>query len=117
MIKKLKCFILILTLLFCACKTPTNTVTTPQENVYEYSVMKYTLNRVFTVTQVDSMITADKLSPLNKWIQCEVSLKGKRTKQYLFIKSLKQDGELIYTVTDLNNDTYKCTKRITEDKE
>lgn len=116
MLKKFKCFILLLMLCFCACKTPTGTIAEQQPTVYEYSVMKYTLNRVFTVTQVDSMITADKLSPLNKWIESEISYQGKTTKQYLFIKSLKKDGELIYTVTDLNNNTYKCTKRITEDK-
>jgi hypothetical protein len=103
-------------LCFCSCKTPTITNNEPQPVVYEYSVMKYTLNRIFTVTQVDSMINADKLSPLNKWIKSEISYQGKSTKQYLFIKSLKKDGELIYTITDLHNNTYKCTKRITEDK-
>lgn len=112
----LKYFILMILLCLCSCKTHKVIIENTNNTTYEYSSMKYTLNRVFTVIQVDSMIHADNLSPLKKWIKSEISYQGKVTKQYMFIKSLEKDNELIYTVTDLNNNTYKCTKRITEDK-
>lgn len=115
MTSKIKHLLLLLSLIFVSCGT-VKTLENHEENVLEYSSMHYTLNRIFSYSQVDSMIVADKLSPLNDWIISQISYQGKITNQYLFIKSLKKDGELIYTVTDLNNNTYKCTKRITENK-
>jgi hypothetical protein len=68
-------------------------------------------------SQVDSMIRVDKLGPLNSWIQSYLPGKPKSKVQYLYIKSLKQNDELIYTVTQTDNDTiFKCIKRITEER-
>lgn len=112
---KIKYLLFIFALIFVSCQTVKNTESN-DENVLEYSSMRYALNKIFSYSQVDSMIVADRLSPLNDWIISQISYQGKTTNQYLFIKSLKKDEELIYTVTDLNNNTYKCTKRITENK-
>ena len=81
------------------------------------SYMKFTMNRMLGKSQVDSMIRVDKLGPLNNWIQSYLPGKPKNRVQYLYIKSLKQNDELIYTVTQTDNDTiFKCIKRITEER-
>lgn len=80
------------------------------ENISGYSQMRYTMDKVLGQHQVDSMITADRLQPINKWI---VSGFGNR-RQYVFIRSLGEN-ELIYTATTTQVDTlFKCTKRITK---
>ena len=79
--------------------------------------MYYTLDRNLGKSQVDSLINADGLTTLDKWISSVIYYNGKKTIQYLYIKSLEYDNELIYTVTSTNCDTiFKCTKRITSEK-
>lgn len=79
--------------------------------------MYYTLDRNLGKSQVDSLIKADGLTTLDKWIPSVIYYNGKKTIQYLYIKSLEYDNELIYTVTSTNCDTiFKCTKRITSEK-
>lgn len=79
--------------------------------------MYYTLDRNLGKSQVDSLIKADGLNTLDKWIPSVIYYNGKKTIQYLYIKSLEYDNELIYTVTSTNCDTiFKCTKRITSEK-
>ena len=81
------------------------------ENVIGASYMRFTMNKVLGISQVDSMIVVDHLSPLDEWMQ--VGVRG--FNQYMFIRSLDEDNELIYTATQMEVDTlYKCTKRITE---
>ena len=79
--------------------------------------MYYTLDRNLGKSQVDSLIKADGLTTLDKWIPSVIYYNGKKTIQYLYIKSLEYDNELIYTVTSTNCDTiFKYTKRITSEK-
>lgn len=79
--------------------------------------MYYTLDRNLRKSQVDSLIKADGLTTLDKWIPSVIYYNGKKTIQYLYIKSLEYDNELIYTVTSTDCDTiFKCTKRITSEK-
>lgn len=79
--------------------------------------MYYTLDRNLGKSQVDSLINADGLTTLDKWIPSVIYYNGKKTIQYLYIKSLEYDNELIYTVTSTDCDTiFKCTKRITSEK-
>ena len=86
------------------------------ENVYGASYMRFTMNKILGASQVDSMIVADHLTPLDEWIYIAISGVEKNTiNQYMYIKSLEENNELIYTVTQTKVDTlYKCTKRITE---
>lgn len=79
--------------------------------------MYYTLDKNLGKSQLDSLIKADSLTTLNEWIPSVITYNGKRTIQYLYIKSLEYDDELIYTVTSTDCDTiFKCTKRITSEK-
>lgn len=79
--------------------------------------MYYTLDRNLGKSQVDSLIKADGLTTLDKWIPSVIYYNEKKTIQYLYIKSLEYDNELIYTVTSTDCDTiFKCTKRITSEK-
>ena len=79
--------------------------------------MYYTLDKNLGKSQLDSLIKVDGLTTLNKWIPSVITYNGKKTIQYLYIKSLKYDNELIYTVTSTECDTiFKCTKRITSEK-
>ena len=79
--------------------------------------MYYTLDRNLGKSQVDSLINADGLTTLDKWIPSVIYYNGKKTIQYLYIKSLEYDNELIYTITSTDCDTiFKCTKRITSEK-
>ena len=79
--------------------------------------MYYTLDRNLGKSQLDSLIKADGLTTLDEWIPSVITYNGKRTTQYLYIKSLDYNDELIYTVTSTDCDTiFKCTKRITSEK-
>lgn len=79
--------------------------------------MYYTLDKNLGKSQLDSLIKADGLTTLDEWIPSVITYNGKRTTQYLYIKSLEYDDELIYTVTSTDCDTiFKCTKRITSEK-
>lgn len=95
------------------CCGPSKKITT-NDNVYS-GKMYYTLERIYTPVQVDSMITADTLAALEHWIKTDMlSQKGKLS-QYMFIKSLSADNELIYILTKpVYDDNYKCIKRITD---
>ena len=86
------------------------------ENTLGASYMRFTMNKILGISQVDSMIVADHLTPLDEWIFVAINGVDKKTiNQYMYIKSLEEDNELIYTVTQTNIDTlYRCTKRITE---
>ena len=115
--------ILIAGALVFACNTtnsPKNSVQTKQDTVLVIGSspkMYYTLDKNLGKTQLDSLIKVDGLSTLNEWIPSVITYNGKRTIQYLYIKSLKYDEELIYTVTSTDCDTiFKCTKRITSEK-
>ena len=118
--KKLFAFILVLTLISgCGLfkKVAKTDNTENIENTLGTSYMRFTMNRVLGITQVDSMITVDHLTPLDEWIHLTIpgGSTGKAINQYLFIRSLDKDAELIYTATQMEVDTlYKCTKRITE---
>lgn len=77
--------------------------------------MFYTLDKNLGKSQLDSMILVDNLVGLEDWIPSMVSYNGKAIKQFMFIKSLENDNELIYTVTLTQCDTiFKCTKRVVE---
>lgn len=105
--------ILLLSLLLAtpSCGPTRHVHTDNTEAVYGYTRMEYAMDKNLCQYQLDSMITADKMVPLNEWIQSPF---GKRT-QYLYIKRLGKD-ELIYTVTTTQCDTiYKCTKKITKE--
>lgn len=114
--KKLK-FILVLlvtSLLLVGCGTGKHV--TDSDNIYGVTRMYYTMNRVLGTTQLDSLITADRLAPLNTWIYSPLIGDRGKIKQWLYIKSLNEKQESIYTVTQMDIDTlYKCTKRVTEE--
>lgn len=115
--------ILLAGLLTFSCNT-SNTPKSDSKNVADTTFvlgsspkMYYTLDKNLGKTQLDSMIKADGLSTLNEWIPSVIVYNGKRTVQYLYIKSLEYDNELMYTVTSTDCDTiFKCTKRVTSEK-
>lgn len=117
-------FIILITgALMFACNTTNTTKNSIQSKqdtvlVIGYSPrMYYTLDRNLGKSQLDSLIKADGLTTLDEWIPSVITYNGKRTTQYLYIKSLEYNDELIYTVTSTDCDTiFKCTKRITSEK-
>lgn len=117
-------FIILITgALMFACNTTNTTKNSIQSKqdttlIIGYSPkMYYTLDRNLGKSQLDSLIKADGLTALDEWIPSVITYNGKRTTQYLYIKSLEYDDELIYTVTSTDCDTiFKCTKRITSEK-
>lgn len=117
-------FIILVTgVLMFACNTTNNVKNSIQSKqdtvlVISYSPkMYYTLDKNLGKSQLDSLIKADGLTTLNEWIPSVITYNGKKTMQYLYIKSLEYDSELIYTVTSTDCDTiFKCTKRITSEK-
>ena len=116
--------ILIVGVLMLSCNNTTNTnnnsIQSEQDTVLVLGFspkMYYTLDKNLGKSQLDSLIKVDDLTTLNKWIPSVITYNGKKTIQYLYIKSLKYDNELIYTVTSTECDTiFKCTKRITSEK-
>ena len=116
--------ILIVGVLMLSCNNTTNTndnsIQSEQDTVLVLGFspkMYYTLDKNLGKSQLDSLIKVDGLTTLNKWIPSVITYNGKRTTQYLYIKSLEYDDELIYTVTSTDCDTiFKCTKRITSEK-
>ena len=116
--------ILIVGVLMLSCNNTTNTndnsIQSEQDTVLVLGFspkMYYTLDKNLGKSQLDSLIKVDGLTTLNKWIPSVITYNGKRTTQYLYIKSLEYDDELIYTVTSTECDTiFKCTKRITSEK-
>ena len=117
-------FIILITgALMFACNTTNTTKNSIQSKqdttlVIGYSPrMYYTLDKNLGKSQLDSLIKADGLTTLDEWIPSVITYNGKRTIQYLYIKSLEYNDELIYTVTSTDCDTiFKCTKRITSEK-
>ena len=117
-------FIILITgALMFACNTTNTTKNSIQSKqdttlVIGYSPrMYYTLDKNLGKSQLDSLIKADGLTTLDEWITSVITYNGKRTTQYLYIKSLEYNNELIYTVTSTDCDTiFKCTKRITSEK-
>ena len=93
-----------------------NQTDTNVENTLGVSYMRFTMNKVLGISQVDSMIVADNLTPLNEWLYSPIIGEDRKAiSQYMYIKSLEEDNELIYVVTQTKVDTlFKCTKRITE---
>lgn len=113
--KKLLASLIIVFSLIVSCG-PGRHVQTNQEQTYGYSQMYYTMNKTITMTQVDSMIVADTLAPLDKWYNNINGDKSTRLIQYFYIKSLDTDKELIYVLTQTQVDTiFRCTKRVTEE--
>ena len=116
--------ILIVGVLMLSCNNTTNTnnnsIQSEQDTVLVLGFspkMYYTLDKNLGKSQLDSLIKVDGLTTLNKWIPSVITYNGKKTILYLYIKSLKYDNELIYTVTSTECDTiFKCTKRITSEK-
>ena len=115
--------ILITGVLVFACNTTNttkNSIQTKQDTVLVVGTspkMYYTLDKNLGKSQLDSLIKADGLTTLNEWIPSVIVYNGKRTVQYLYIKSLEYDNELMYTVTSTDCDTiFKCTKRVTSEK-
>ena len=116
--------ILIVGVLMLSCNNTTNTndnsIQSEQDTVLVLGFspkMYYTLDKNLGKSQLDSLIKVDGLTTINKWIPSVITYNGKKTIQYLYIKSLKYDNELIYTVTSTECDTiFKCTKRITSEK-
>ena len=116
--------ILIVGVLMLSCNNTTNTnnnsIQSEQDTVLVLGFspkMYYTLDKNLGKSQLDSLIKVDGLTTLSKWIPSVITYNGKKTIQYLYIKSLKYDNELIYTVTSTECDTiFKCTKRITSEK-
>lgn len=114
--KRIKIFftLLIVSLILVACG-PGKQLTS-NDNIYGATRMYYTINTIFGTSQVDSLINADQLAPLNAWIQSYTIADEGKIRQYLYIKSLEKNSESIYTVTETSCDTlFKCTKRITEE--
>ena len=117
-------FVLLITgVLVFACNTPNTNKNSDQPKkdvvlvIGSSPKMYYTLDKKLGKSQLDSLIKVDGLTTLDKWIPSVVTYNGKRTIQYLYIKSLEYDDELIYTATTTECDTiFKCTKRITSEK-
>ena len=117
-------FVILIVVLMLSCNNTTNTnnnsIQSEQDTVLVLGFspkMYYTLDKNLGKSQLDSLIKVDSLTTLNKWIPSVITYNGKKTIQYLYIKSLKYDNELIYTVTSTECDTiFKCTKRITSEK-
>ena len=117
-------FVILIVVLMLSCNNTTNTnnnsIQSEQDTVLVLGFspkMYYTLDKNLGKSQLDSLIKVDGLTTLNKWIPSVITYNGKKTIQYLYIKSLKYDNELIYTVTSTECDTiFKCTKRITSEK-
>lgn len=78
--------------------------------------MKILYEKDFTHAQFDSICVADTLPmDLEQWkpyssIDYETS---QGITEYLFIKSLEKDGEVIYRLIVVDEDTYNIYKRIT----
>ena len=90
--------------------------TTNNDNVYGATRMYYVINTTYGISQLDSLIVADKLAPLDSWYRSSLISPDGKINQWLYIKSLDKNHESIYTATQLSIDTlFKCTKRITEE--
>lgn len=114
--KKLKYFLVLLitSLMLVSCGPGKHT--SSGDTVYGAARMYYTMNTVLGSTQLDSLITVDRLAPLDNWLYSPIIGNTGRINQWLYIKSLNENGESIYTVTQMDIDTlFKCTKRITEE--
>lgn|SRR5574344_1941691 len=100
---------------FAACSVQSKVVRS-EDLLFGSTKMYYTLDKRYCQHQVDSMIRADRLAKLQKWIKSPlVDDSGTPLTQYIFIRSIDRGSELIYTVTQERQDTvYKCTKRVTE---
>ena len=106
---------LVLFFMLIACG-PTKQTTNTSTDTYGYTKIYYEMNAVITMTQVDSMITVDKLAPLDEWYSNTNGNKNTLLIQFFYIKSLEQNNEIIYTLTQTKVDTiFKCTKRITKE--
>ena len=95
----MKKFLFSLLLVFCFITScgPGKHVATNVDQTYGYTQMYYTMNKTLTISQVDSMIVADKLAD---------------------IKSLDENNELIYILTKTQIDTvFRCSKRVTKEIE
>lgn len=116
----MKKFLLSLLLIFCFISScgPGRHVTTNNDQTYGYTQMYYTMNKTLTISQVDSMIVVDKLADLDNWLK---NINGDKTKvlvQYYYIKSLDENSELIYILTQTPIDTvFRCSKRVTKEIE
>lgn len=89
---------------------------TNNDNVYGITRMYYVINTTYGISQLDSLIRADRLAPLDTWYYSPLMSPEGRINQWLYIKSLDRNHESIYTATQLSVDTlFKCTKRITEE--
>lgn len=82
------------------------------EMTFGYTRMYFELDDTLNGVQLDSLINADTLDVLEGWIKTPF---GDRT-QYMFIRSMERDKEVIYTITTTDIDTlYKCIKRVTNE--
>lgn len=116
----MKKFLLPLLLVFCFITScgPGKHVATNVDQTYGYTQMYYTMNKTLTISQVDSMIVADKLADLDSWLKNINGDKSKVLMQYYYIKSLDENNELIYILTKTQIDTvFRCAKRVTKEIE
>lgn len=107
------CLVIVACIVFIPYPKQKTAVTPPEtENVLGYTRMYFEIDDTLSTTQLDSLLKADTLDVLNRWIKSKF---GVRT-QYMFIRSLEKDNEVIYTVTTTDIDTlFKCVKRITKE--
>lgn len=114
--KKLKFLLAILfaSLFLVSCGPGKNV--TNDNNIYGATRMYYVINTTYGISQLDSLINADSLAPLSGWYHSQIVGPDRKINQWLYIKSLDEAHESIYTATQLSVDTlFKCTKRITEE--
>ena len=67
----MKKFLFSLLLVFCFITScgPGKYIATNADQTYGYTQMYYTMNKTLTISQVDSMIVADKLADLDSWLK------------------------------------------------
>lgn len=107
------CLIIVACIVFIPYPRQKTTVAPPEtETVLGYTRMYFEIDDTLSATQMDSLLRADTLDALNGWIKSKF---GTRT-QYMFIRSLEKDREIIYTITTTDIDTlFKCVKRVTNE--
>ena len=80
----------------------------------EYGKMIFQFDRYYTEIQVDSMIIADTLAPLDEWIKTLIKGDNDILAQYMYIKSIVKK-QSIYVVSKSSTDSlYRVTKKITQ---
>ena len=102
-------FILSLFILFPSCNRKAYKLSGEQE----YSMMYNGIYKALSIYQLDSVIKADKLPIVNKWI--ESSYKDFETNEPIILRTLYIENDtasLVYRVENIGNDSVFLTKRV-----